>query len=549
MKIFNTSVTFLVIAFIVYFSASTLHSKELPLIAPPPLQKQIPINTPMTPLLPPPPLVSNLEAMSLNEFIRYAAKSLGKNILVSGTLDGSIDFLSNKDFNKKQMLPLLRSALELNNYALVDNGSFYSVISAKELKNHDNAYLGKRSVSGFGSKVITINYANVLPILEGVKSLLSASGTAFGVLDSKALIVSDFPDNIKLITSLIKDIDKKPIPKNTVFKSFRLVNSSADTVAQTLRSTFTTDGNISDVTISINGDTNILFAQGEAAALNRIDSMIHELDREQYQVYVQVKIIELNNDLSSKIGVKYGLDGGIVSASNFFTFAGNLGGAAIAPVNPLVFSQLTSSLGNVNQLLTIGASLDLLQNEGVSKTVSDPSILCLNNKESKVVVGKSLSFLTGNTTGSAGTSNALTRSDVGLNLTIKPLVASKDKLTLSIDAVIENVLPVLDSNNQPVTSKQQIKTDSILHHGETIVLGGFVKSYESNNDNDVPYLSDLPLIGGLFKHSEKKQQRDNLLLVITPYIIDDSKTLSSLQMDLGALGQVQKLYNDEIAKK
>lgn len=549
MKLFNSSVIILVIAFLLYFSATILHSSELPLVAPPPLQKQTSINTPIAPLRPPPPLVSNLEAMSLNEFIRYSAKSLGKNILVSGSLEGSIDFLSNKDFNKKQMLPLLRSALELNNYALVDNGSFYSVVFAKDLKNYDSAYLGNRSVSGYGSKVITINYANVLPILEGIKPLLSASGNAFGVPDSKALIISDFPDNLKLIQSLIKDIDKKPIPKNIAFKSFRLVNSSADSVAQTLRTTFTTDGNISDITISINGDTNTLFAQGETQIINRVDSMIKDLDREQYQVYVQVKIIELNNDLSSKIGVKYGLDGGIVSASNFFTFAGNLGGASIAPINSMALSKLTASLGNVDQLLTIGASLDLLQSEGVSKTVSDPSILCLNNKESKVVVGKSLSFLTGNTTGSAGTSNALSRSDVGLNLTLKPLVASKDKLTLSIDAVIENILPVLDSNNQPVTSKQQIKTDSILHHGETIVLGGFVKTYESNNDNDVPFLSDIPLIGGLFKHSEKKQQRDNLLLVITPYIVDDSKTLSSLQMDLGALGQIQKLYNEQIIRK
>lgn len=165
------------------------------------------------------------------------------------------------------------------------------------------------------------------------------------------------------------------------------------------------------------------------------------------------------------------------------------------------------------------------------------------------MVGKSISFLKGSTTGSAGTSNSLDRTDVGLNLTIKPLVASKDKLTLSIDAVLENILPVLDSNNQPVTSKQQIKTDSILHHGETIVLGGFVKSYESNNDNDVPFLSSIPLIGSIFKHNDKKTQKDNLLLVITPYIIDDSKTLSSLQKDLGALGQLQQLYNQQITKK
>ena len=502
----------------------------------------------MIPMFPPPSMVSTLDAMSLNEFIRLASKSLGKNILVSGKLEGSIDYLSNMDLRSRDLLPLLKSALELNNYALVNNGKYYTVVSAKDLKQYDSVYLGSRSSVGFGTKVIHIKYSNVVPILEGVKSLLSASGSAFGVSDNGALIVSDFSDNLKLIQSLVNDIDKKPIVKNQIFKSFHLVNSSADSVSKTIQTIFTNDHNQSNISISINADSNTLFVQGDEDIIKRVPSMVSDLDREQYQVYVQIRIVELNNDLSSKIGMQYGLNGGIVSSSNFFTFSGNVGGSAVAPIAPSLLTKLTASLGNVNQLLAIGASLDLLQNTGVSKTLSDPSLLCLNNKESKVVVGKSLSFLTGTTTGSAGTTNALTRTDVGLNLLIKPLVSSKDKLTLSVDATLENLLPSLDSNNQPLTSKEQIKTDAILHHGETIVLGGFVKSYESIVDDSVPILSKIPYIGKLFEHSSTITQKDNLLLVITPYIIDDSKTLSSLQTDLGVLGHYQKLYNDQIIK-
>lgn len=500
------------------------------------------------PLLLPPPMVSTLDGMSLNEFIRLASKSLGKNILVSGKLEGSIDYLSNMDISKNNLLPLLKSALELNNYALVNNGSYYSVVPAKDLKLHDNVYLGNRSGSSFGSKVLPIRYSDVASILDGVKTLLSASGSAFGVPSSGSLIVSDFPENITLISKLLKEIDVKPMAKNQSFKSFRLVNASADSVSLTLSSVFGRDSN-GTITFSVHQETNSLFVNGDADLVDRVPSLVADLDREQYQVYIQVRILELNNDLSSKLGMRYGLDGGIVSASNFFSFAGNIGGSSIAPVNELVLNSLTASLGNVKQLLTIGAALDLLQSEGVSKTLSDPSVLCLNNKESKVIVGKSLSFLKGSTTGAAGTSNSLDRVDVGLNLTIKPLVASKDKLSISIDAVLENILPVMDSNNQPITSKQQIKTDSILHHGETIVLGGFVKSYDSVINNNVPFLSDLPYIGSIFKHSSTITQKDNLLLVITPYIIDDSKSLSSLQTDLGAFGKLQKVYNDSLSPK
>jgi type II secretory pathway component GspD/PulD (secretin) len=508
------------------------------------------------PLKPPPPLigsitptVSSMDQMSLTDFVRYASRSLKKNILVTGTLSGTIDFVSNETIPPKEILNLLRSALELNKYALVDHGSYFAVIPASDLSKYPSARLGSRSASGFSSKVIKINYLNAPSILEAVRFHLSPAGSAFGVPDNGALVVSDLPENIKQISSIVKNLDYKLELAPPAFKSFQLVNSSASSVIETIKGVFAIDNNNTALTLSFNEATNTIFALGDSSLVDRIPSIVSDLDREQYQVYIQVRIIELNNDLSNRIGLRYGLDGGIVSSSNFFTFSSNLGGSSVAPVDGLITSALTSSLGNVKQLLTIGAALDLLQSEGVSKTISDPSLLCLNNKDSKIVVGKSLSYLTGSTTGSAGTTNSLNRSDVGLNLNFKPLVANKEKLTLSIDAVLENVLPVLDANGQPMTSKQQIKTDAILHHGETIVLGGFVKSYESKNDNSVPFLSDIPLIGSVFKHDLSSKQSDTLLLVITPWIVDDSRTLSSLQNDLGSLGQIQKAYNDTIIKR
>lgn len=524
--------------FMVLFFLFSLNGAEL----------KLPIVSPI-PLLPPPPMVSSLNNMSLIEFLKLASSSMKKNIILTDDIKGSIDYLSNKDIKGKDLLPLVKTALEINGYALVDKGSYFYVVPAKELKNHPNSYLGSRSSSSLITKVIKIHNSNSLQILEGINVMLSASGFAFAVADSSSIVVSDFPDNIISLDRVISKLDIAPVIEKKSFRSFRLVNSSASSVLSTLQSIYSTDKNMSSLNFSINEASNTLFASGSLELIENLPSLILDLDREQFQVYIQVRIIELNNDLSTKIGVKYGIDGGIVSSSNFFTFAGNLGGSSSPSVNSLIGSTLSGSLGNINQLLTIGAALDLLKSEGVSKTISDPSVLCLNNKESKIVVGKSLSFLKGSTTGAAGTTNSLDRSDVGLNLTIKPLVASKDKLTLSIDAVLENVLPSVDSNNQPVTSKQQIKTDSILHHGETIVLGGFVKSYDVDNKSSVPFLSDLPLIGSIFDYKSSVHQSDTLLLVITPYIIDDSLSLSQLQTDLGSLGKLQRVYNNSLLEK
>jgi type II secretory pathway component GspD/PulD (secretin) len=523
-----------------FFLFVTLSAEPLVLKAPP---SALPITEP---LQPPPPLVSSLNNMSLNEFLRMASKSLKKNILLTNDLKGSIDYLSNQNITGRDLLPLVRSALEINGYGLVEKSKYFYVVPAAELKNHSGAYLGSRSASGFRSKVFKINYSNAEQILLGVKSLLSSSGSAFGVSSSNVVIVSDFSDNLRLIQSLINQIDHAPKPKNSDFKSFRLLNSSASTVLNTLKSVFA-DGNTSSINLSIDADTNTLYASGDPESMKMIPDLLTDLDKEQYQVYVNLKIIELNNDLSSKIGMKYGVEGGIISSSNFFTFAGNLGGT-VAPASSSLITSIAESLGNVSQFLTIGAALDLLSSNGVSKTISDPSVLCINNKESKIVVGKSISFLTGSTTGQSGTSNSLDRSDVGLNLSIKPLVQSGQKLTLSIDAVLENILPSVDTNNQPITSKQQLKTEAILRHGETIILGGFVKTYDTKNLSAVPFLSDLPYIGGAFKHDTTIKQTDTLLIVITPYIIDDTRSLSQLQSDLGVLGNLQSVYNQTIKK-
>jgi len=196
--------------------------------------------------------------------------------------------------------------------------------------------------------------------------------------------------------------------------------------------------------------------------------------------------------------------------------------------------------------MALGASLDFLQVNGASKTISSPSILCVNNQESSIYVGKTLSFATGsNTAGTLGTTTSFKREDVGLTLKIKPRVSSKDKVTLDAEAILENVLTV-DANGQPVTTKQSVLTQAILRHGESIIIGGLVKNYTAETISKVPILGYIPLLGWFFTHTDSKDQQDNLIVILTPYIIDQSEKLSELQQQLGELTRLQTEYNKEV---
>jgi len=138
-----------------------------------------------------------------------------------------------------------------------------------------------------------------------------------------------------------------------------------------------------------------------------------------------------------------------------------------------------------------------------------------------------------------------------LTLKIKPRVSSKDKVTLDVEVVLENVTDDGSNNatGQPVTSKQEVKTQAILRHGESIIIGGLVKVYDTTSISKLPLLGDIPLLGEwLFSSSAIRTEQDNLIVVLTPYVIDKSEELSQLQKDLGILAQIQEEYNLEVFK-
>jgi general secretion pathway protein D len=407
-------------------------------------------------------------------------------------------------------------------------------------------------------KIVPVNYAKIkelhTQIIEIAQSLFNPKVDTEQI---KVLLNSDINGfilvgrqaNVERLEATVKALDQEQ-NLNEVVQIFSLKNSDAKSVLTTLneilaKQTFT-DPTMKP-NISMNEEINAVIVIGNPISVKGIKLIIDELDREKYQVYVQARIIEINKDDSEQLGIKYGLDGGIANSSGLYTLAADFGGSSIAPMNPLITTKLAGSLGNLESALALGATLDFLQENGVSQTVSNPSILCVNNQESSIYVGKTLSFQTGEATNSAGgTTNSFKREDVGLTLKIKPRVSSAEKVTLDVETILENILPTVDTNGQPATSKQTVTTQAILSHGENIIIGGLVKTYDHEIENKVPLLGDIPLLGALFRHKDITEQQDNLLVILTPYVIDKSEKLSALQEQLGEFGRIQRMYNERV---
>jgi len=364
------------------------------------------------------------------------------------------------------------------------------------------------------------------------------------------IIAIGIEKNVKRIEELIQKLDVES-GVNKGVQIFNLKNSDAKSVLNSLNEIISKQ-TFSDPALkpnlSMSEEINSIIAVGEPSIIEGFKVIIDELDKEKYQVYVQARIIEINKNNSKNLGIKYGLDGATLTSGGLYSFSGNFGGA---PVSGVVGTAIGASVIG-NHGLALGAAIDFLQTKGAAKSISNPSILCVNNKESSIYVGKTISIINGSTSNAvSGITNNFTREEIGLTLKIKPRVSSIDKVTLDIEAILENITDDGSNNasGQPVTSKQEVKTQAILRHGESIIIGGLIKSYDIKSKTKIPILGDLPFIGNIFSSNSVKNEEDNLIVILTPYIIDSSEKLSQLQKDLGMLADLQKEYNAKVFKK
>jgi general secretion pathway protein D len=309
----------------------------------------------------------------------------------------------------------------------------------------------------------------------------------------------------------------------------------------------------------------IVLATGEQ--IKNIRKVIRSIDVEKPQVYIVAKIVEIKTGLASRIGIKYGFEGGKITSRGLFSLAGSTGASSLTLGSKLLgFLQTETTTGdstttnnkfsfdsNIKELFALGATVDLLKSNGAANIMSEPSVLCTNNQESEIYVGETRSILTSSTAGDNKNDvvrNNYSREDIGITLKVKPRLSSRNKVTLTVDAIIEDVdLGSSTSTDRPTTTKRKVSTNAIVSNGQTIILGGLIKNSAGKSISKVPILGDIPLLGELFKSTAKDESGVNVVIYITPYIVRRSSDLVKLKKALGELSAIQSKYNRLIREK
>ncbi|MGZ3425185.1 MAG: type II secretion system secretin GspD [Polyangia bacterium] len=311
-----------------------------------------------------------------------------------------------------------------------------------------------------------------------------------------------------------------------------------------------------DVRISSDKPTNSLVILASGRDYITVRDLIKQLDLPRMQVFVEATILEISIDKTRKLGVAW--HGGTTfqtGSDQSLLFGGSEPSSDVNSIlfSPAALSGLAAGLRGPNipgadkilglppgtSVPSFGVFVQALQNNGDVNVVSMPHVLTTDNEKATIQVGQNLPFpgslggfptagtgATGSLPGTSfGLGTSVQRQDVALKLEITPHVNDSDYVRLEIDNELSDVSNPNFNGLGPATSKRTVKSVITIKDQQSIVLGGLIKDSVSQTVDKVPLLGDIPILGYLFKKTSKTVTKQNLLIILTPYIIKDPADL------------------------
>ncbi|GAB3490650.1 type II secretion system secretin GspD [Curvibacter fontanus] len=294
--------------------------------------------------------------------------------------------------------------------------------------------------------------------------------------------------------------------------------------------------------------TNSLIITAPEPQYRQLRAVIDKLDARRAQVFVESLIAEVNADKAAEFGIQWqgpigragdssiGLIGTNFGAggSNIITLATQAATGGVMPSRGLNVGVAQQH----NGVYVLGFLARFLEQNGDGNILSTPNLLTLDNEEAKIVIGQNVPFVTGqytnNNVGASGTVNpfqTIERKDVGLTLRVKPQISENGTIKLAIFQEVSSVqASSLNSPSGLITNKRSIESNVLVDDGAIVVLGGLLQDEYAGNQDRVPGLADLPLIGALFRSETRARKKTNLMVFLRPVVIRDAAAAESLSM-------------------
>jgi type II secretion system protein D len=346
---------------------------------------------------------------------------------------------------------------------------------------------------------------------------------------TNSLLVSGTPTYLELVTDVVAKLDAEKANERETFV-YPLRNAQAEEIARVVgdfvaadqRKLIETLGSDQlpsasrllerEVTIVGDNKSNSVLVNASPRYREKVMEMIRGLDVDPPQVMIQVLLAEITLDNIDEAGVTLNGQVGTIPINSSLSFAGSLvGGVTGAPYS--------ISSGDLNFTLTA------LQSQRRFNLLANPSITVANNEQGRIQVGQTIRVPEAIATFDTGIQNtAVVAEEVGTILEVLPSINPDGFVRMQISPQISELSKEktdLSTDFQaPIIIRRTATTTVTVRDGETVVIGGLIRTLYEKQEDKVPFFGDLPLIGGFFRNEEMKATRTELLIVLTPHVID-----------------------------
>jgi general secretion pathway protein D len=284
------------------------------------------------------------------------------------------------------------------------------------------------------------------------------------------------------------------------------------------------DDRDSGVSFVADDGNNAIVVSATPGEWRRIHQVLKEIDVMPPQVLIEATIAEVTLTDDLKFGLRWFFEKG----GNEFRLTDSLAGAALGAIAPQ-FPGFAYFLNTTNAKIALNALADITN----VNVVSSPSLMVLNNKKAVLQIGDQVPIATQQAVASdevlAPIVNAISFRETGVLLTIIPRVADDGRILLDIEQEVSDAKATTTSAiDSPTIAQRRIKTTVTVANGGSVVLAGLMQDRATRQRQQIPLAGDIPLVGNLFKNKDDEIARTELMIAITPHIVNDERQTGAI---------------------
>ena len=458
----------------------------------------------------------------------------------------------------------LSSIPSINSILIVDRLSNVERIRAllKDLDKDNSAKISIIKLDNLSS----IEAVRILEKLKAQNNPTINNFVAFPFSPSNSVILSansTITTNIqKTLTSLDADV-KADKSIDVIYLKYAKAEDIS-TILNSVSDRFAASPDGIKTVITHHEKTNSLIVSSEESNLPGIRNLISKLDIRRAQVLVEAIIVELSETAAQNLGIEtlYTGDGEVpIGITSYDVGSGPdllaIAGSAASDGADATLSQLATSslLGSQGLVAGFGdftgagnfaGILSAVANDQNSNILSTPSVIAMDNTESKLLIGQEIPITTGESLGSSNVNafRTTSREEVGIKLTVTPQINEGSSVILRIEQEVSSVAGTYASGVDLITNNRTIETTVLADNGQIIVLGGLIDEDIQENISKVPLLGSLPVIGKLFQSSSTQVIKKKLFVFIRPTILIDSDSINELSAEKYNFIKARQLTRD-----